>query len=74
MTVTLTSTAKIVTVNGDIQCRVWEGATESGIKIQALIPRIAVHKNSDLAQFEAELQEQRPPAAEWEAFPLRLIL
>ncbi len=79
MKVTLESTTKIITVlgrpGGDaIQCRVWEGVTERGVKVQALIPRIAAHRSSDVSQFEAELQEQRPPSADFEAFPLRMII
>lgn len=73
MKVTLESTTKIVKANG-IDCRVWEGMTVSGIKVQALIPRIAVLASDDLSQFEAELKECKPPTAEAQAFPLRMIL
>ena len=73
MKITIESTTKTVSASG-VMCRVWEGETEKGIKIQALIPRIAVLADQDLSQFEAELQEQRPPSAEVQAFPERLIL
>ena len=46
----------MVDVNG-VTCRVWEGETEKGIKISALIPRIAVATTQNTSQFEAELQE-----------------
>lgn len=73
MKITLESTTRIVNASG-VDCRVWEGKTESGIEVQALIPRIAAFKDSDLTQFEAELQEQRAPSAAVEAFPLRMVL
>lgn len=73
MKITLESTTQIVEVNG-IKCRVWEGVTERGIKVQALIPRIAAHKDSDLQQFEAELEEQRPPSPDFQPFPLRMVI
>lgn len=80
MRIHLDSTSRTVlvraagTASDEIECRVWEGHTESGIAIQALIPRIAVHQSLDASQFEAELKEQRPPSAEPQAFPLRMIL
>lgn len=73
MKITIESTTKIVTADG-IQCRVWEGETEHGVKVTCLIPRIAAQKDQDLSQFEAELKEQRTPSAYAEAFPLRMIL
>jgi hypothetical protein len=73
MKVTLESTTQIVSLNG-IDCRIWEGATHSGIRVQALIPRIAAGKNEDLRQFEAELKECAPPSDAARAFPLRMII
>lgn len=73
MKITIESTTEIVSVNG-IDCRVWEGETASGIRVQALIPRIAALKTQNLAQFEMELQEQKPPAAAERAFPLRMLI
>lgn len=73
MKITIESTTRIVNASG-IDCRVWEGVTERGIKVQALIPRIAAAIGEDLSQFEAELQEQKAPSAEVQAFPLRMIL
>ncbi len=73
MTVTLTSTTRIVNVN-DISCRVWEGTTASGVPIQCMIARIAVDSlDPRVAEFEAELKEQKAPTAV-SAFPLRLVL
>jgi hypothetical protein len=56
MKITIESTTKIIKANG-IDCRVWEGTTERGVKLQALIPRIAALGDQDLSQFESELQE-----------------
>lgn len=73
MKITVESTTKIVKLNG-IDCRVWEGESERGIKVHCYIPRIAAKDDQDLSQFEAELEEQRKPSAEIEAIPLRMIL
>jgi hypothetical protein len=79
MTVTLHSTNKIVNLDDTetgqtIECRIWEGTTQSGIECHAYIPRIAVHRDLDASQFEAELKQQRTPSAAVLAIPLRLIL
>jgi len=72
--VTLESTSQIVNASG-IDCRVWEGETEHGVRVVALIPRLAVKNGQDTAQFEAELQETRAPSIEaQQAYPLRMIL
>jgi hypothetical protein len=74
MKITIENTSQVVMVN-DVPARVWEGTTESGIKVQCLVTRIAVHNSQDCSQFEDELVEQPAPQPEhMEAFPLRLIL
>ncbi len=73
MKMTIESTTKIVNADG-IDCRIWEGTTERGVKVICLIPRIAVQNGQDMAQFDEELQEMRAPTAVLEAFPLKLIL
>lgn len=73
MKVTIESTSKIVFAKG-LPCRVWEGETISGIKVQCLIARIAAPIGEDLSQFESELLEVRAPSAEVAAFPLRMVL
>lgn len=74
MKITIESTTQFVEASG-VRCRVWEGVTAGGVKVQCLIPRIAALATEDLAQFDAELQEQSAPAsAEVRAFPLRMIL
>jgi hypothetical protein len=78
MKVTLESTDKIVTLvtrDGEIPGRLWEGTTESGIKCHAFITRIAVHKNDDASQFERELQETKPLSKELTGvYDTRMIL
>ncbi len=73
MKITIESTTKVVNANG-IDCRIWEGETSSGVKVEVLIPRIAVRNGQDTAQFEAELKECRAPSRDAEAFPMRMIL
>jgi hypothetical protein len=74
MKVTLESTTKIVQLNG-VPARVWEGQTESGVKIHCFITRVAIDKDEPRAEeFERELQEQRVPSPEIEAFPTRMII
>jgi hypothetical protein len=73
MKVTLESTTKIVSFNG-IDCRVWEGCTESGIPVHAYITLIAVDKELPQEQFARELEEHRVPSVEVQAIPLRLII
>ncbi len=72
MKITIESTTKTVFAN-NVECRVWEGKTSTGVEVECLIVRIAASKTEDLSQFEAELKEQRPPSVQT-AFPLRLVL
>ncbi len=84
MKVTLESTSQIVTLEtatGNIQARLWEGTTESGIKVHAFITRLAVHQDLDQAEFERELQATPPMLPSHElvqgyggAIPGRLVL
>jgi hypothetical protein len=73
MKITIENTTEIVEVNR-VPARVWEGTTESGIKIQCLITLIAALKTEDCSQFERELQEQKPPTVAERAFPMRMLL
>jgi len=63
MQVMLESTDRIVeliTPDGVIPARIWEGTTASGIRCHAFVTRIAVHKDADAAEFERELAEVAP--------------
>lgn len=73
MTIQITSTTKIVQLNG-IPARIWEGHTETGIPVHFFITRIAAHKELNLEQFEKELQEHSVPSADVQAYPLRLLI
>lgn len=72
MKIQLESTTKIVNLDG-VDCRVWEGVTESGIPVHCFIALIASNSR-DQRQFAYELQETRPPSPEIAAIPARLIL
>jgi hypothetical protein len=76
--IAIENTNRIVEVEaiaGDkVKARVWEGETDSGIKVQCLITLIAVRNGEDTSQFERELKQQRAPQIEPQAFDLRLIL
>ncbi|MBI9052495.1 MAG: hypothetical protein JEY96_01675 [Bacteroidales bacterium] len=73
MKVTLQNTSKIVKL-GDVPARIWEGETESGIKVHAFITRVAMNKDEDCSEFEKELQECTPPSTDVEVYPANLIL
>ena len=74
MKVTLESTTKIVQLNG-VPARVWEGKTESGIKVHAFITRIAVNKDEpNISEFEGGLKECSAPSVEVAAYPSSMIL
>jgi len=80
MIVTLESTTKIVTLvtaAGEVDARIWEGTTASGIAVHAFITRIAIDKDDHVAarQFAFELRECRHPSPVVDAaYPLRMIL
>ena len=76
MKIQLESTTQITEVNG-VPARVWEGTTETGIKVIALITRIAISIDEDPEvhdQFRKELSECKAPSAEVAVYPLRMIL
>ena len=74
MKITIESTTKITHLNS-VPARVWEGQTESGIKVYCYITLVAIDKDEPRAdEFQKELQEHKGPSAEIEAIPLRMIL
>ncbi len=73
MKIEIESTTKIVQLN-NIPARVWVGKTENGIPVHCYITRIAVARDADASEFERELQEHKPPTAEIQAIPLRMVL
>jgi hypothetical protein len=66
--------AEVVMDGAAVPARIWEGRTEAGVPVICWVTRIAVKRDADTRQFEAELVEQRAPSAEAQAFPLRMIL
>lgn len=78
MKITIESTTQILNLidrlsGQGMQARVWEGKTESGVKVVCLITRIAAQAGQDLSEFDRELKEQKQPEAE-NVFPLRMIV
>ena len=74
MKITIENTSKIVELNG-VPARIWEGKTDTGIKVHCFVTRIAVvDGEQNVEQFDKELKKAKPPTAEVDAYPLRLIL
>ena len=73
MKIEIENTKKIVELNG-VPSRVWEGKTSSGIPVHCFVTRISPQTLENLDQFEQELQEQKAPSPEIEAYSLRMIL
>lgn len=79
MKLIIENTDKIVNVvdgatDATVRGRLWVGQTESGIRVQCVVTRIAVEQNENQEQFQRELQECRPPEAGQVAFPLRMVI
>lgn len=78
MKVHLEPTSKIVeitTEHGDtVPGRVWQGRTEFGVEVVAVITRIATSTENDQEEFQATLMPQPPSQAAIEAFPARMVL
>jgi len=79
MKITIQNTSKIVTVkpgplSDGVQARIWEGETETGIKVHCFVTRIACAIDADDEQFQRELLECSAPTPEIEAIPGRLVL
>lgn len=74
MKITIESTTKIIELNG-VPARVWEGKTESGIKVHCFITRIAVDKDENQTEeFEQELKQQKAPSMRVESYPTNITL
>lgn len=68
--ITIESTDKLTHIEG-VPVRIWEGRTEHGVTCVVMVHRIAVQKDQDTRQFEAELKEKLPPGRH---VPLSAIL
>lgn len=73
MKITIESTSKTVELNG-VPARIWEGTTESGIKVHCFVTRIAAPADADLSQFDRELQEHAAPSNAMCVYPLRMLI
>lgn len=73
MKVTLQNTTKMVELNG-VPARIWEGTTESGIKVHAFITRIACDRDADQEEFQKDLKKCIQPSLEIDSYPSRLML
>jgi len=67
MNLTLHSTKRFALLDG-VQCRIWEGRTPSGAKVQAYVHRLRVDEK-ECTELESDLLEQAPPAAYEEQAP-----
>lgn len=77
MQITIESTSQCImlkTDHGEVEARVWEGKTKSGIPVHCFISRISPQTHDNIDQFEIELKEQKAPSPEVAAYPLRMIL
>lgn len=75
MKITLEPTTKIVHLEpGGAAARVWEGRTDGGTRVSAVIVRIIAAAADDNTALERALLEQRPPTLELDAWPARLVL
>ena len=74
MKITIESTSKIVQLNG-VPARLWEGETESGIKVHCFITRVGVDKDDPrIGEFEKDLEEHSVPSPAIQSYPARLII
>lgn len=74
MKLIIESTTKTTYVDG-IPARIWEGQTDSGIKIHCYITSVAIDINEPRADiFEKELIEHKLVCSELETIPLYLRL
>jgi len=73
MKITITSTTKLTTIEG-VPCRIWEGVTERGVPCHVFVHRLAVRNEGVLCEeFDRELKETYPPAAEIIPLPFFLL-
>ena len=73
MKLTIENTTQIVELNG-VPARVWEGQTESGIKVHCFVTRISVNEDDGMEvheKFRKELSECKKPSV---VFPLKMVL
>jgi hypothetical protein len=74
MRISISSTTKIVKLNG-VPARIWQGETESGIKVHCYITRIAIDRDETRTEeFECDLEEHEAPRLDLRVIPLNLLI
>jgi hypothetical protein len=76
MRLTLKNTKHIIHIEKDgvtFPARVWEGHSDSGIYVQALIVRIGVDGSADQEEFLLQLEECEQPKVP-DVFPARMVM
>lgn len=75
MKITLESTAVIDTIRGEIEARIWEGVTDTGIPVKAWIAAVQpqTHDETALAEFGRALKEM-PMTRQLSTFDLRFVI
>lgn len=76
MKLAIEPTSKLVALDG-LDCRVWEGVDDQGVRVHCYIARVAIPIDSSddvTDRFARRLRETRAPSAEVLAIPARLIL
>lgn len=63
-----------VNINDGIPARIWEGETDTGIKVICFVTRIAVSAHEDTEQFNKELKECKEQSDAARSIPLRIII
>jgi hypothetical protein len=76
MHIELEPTSQLVTINGLVEGRIWQGRTDTGIAVQAVITRIAVPSDdkNECERFARELRETPAPKLDVSAFYPRFTL
>lgn len=75
MKITLEPTSLFTTVN-NTRCRVWQGDTEKGVPIHALVVLVGVDRSQDAAELDGALKEvtPRPELDVYRAIDLRMVV
>jgi len=72
MKITIESTNEITDIDG-VAVRLWNGVTESGIKVKVFVHLLGVHEKEDQGEFLRQLAEATPPGST-RPVPLSAIL
>jgi hypothetical protein len=74
MKINIESTTKIVSING-IPSRVWEGKTETGVKVNCFVSLICIDKDEKrIKDFSSELKQLKEPSFFVEELPPIIFL